>query len=69
APTGVSGAGEYWYHTTYLFEVRPNPIVEYVTIGSAVWVDELVIDTLCMPEPATVGLLCDGALGMLRKRK
>lgn len=68
-PTGVAGAGEYWYHSVYTFRVEPNPVIELVTIGSAVWIDGVVIDTICIPEPATVCLMGVAALAFLRKQR
>ncbi len=69
-PTNVPGAGEYWHHTTYLYRIEPNPREETITIGSAIMVDELVIDTLCaeyIPEPATLSLIGFGGVVLLRR--
>lgn len=70
-PTGVTGVDPFWHHTTYLFEITPNPFIDFIDIGGSVWVDELVIDTICIPEPATLAFLGLGSLGgvLLRKRK
>ena len=35
----------------------------------AEFVDQIVIDTICIPEPVTVCLLGLGALALLRKRR
>ncbi|OHB61479.1 MAG: hypothetical protein A2Y12_06810 [Planctomycetes bacterium GWF2_42_9] len=67
-PTNVSEAGEYWYHTTALFKVQPNPAIETVNIGSAIMVDALVIDTICIPEPATMIFFTIGVFVTLKKR-
>lgn len=66
--TNVAGAGEYWHHTTCLFQITPNPFEETIIIGSAIMADELVIDTICIPEPATMSLLVIGAACLLGKR-
>ena len=73
-PTGVAGAGSDWYHTTYLYEIVPNPFVETITISGSIMVDELVIDTICPgeynpPEPATLALLAIGGLTVLKRRR
>jgi len=57
-----------WRETTYDWEVRPNPEWEFFTIGGTINVDEVVIDTWCIPEPATIGLLGVGGL-LLSRRK
>lgn len=67
-PTGVAGADPDWHHTTYLYALYPNPIIDYIDIGGSIWVDELVVDTICIPEPMTLVLLGMGGL-LLRKRK
>ncbi len=58
-----------WYETTYEWFLRPNPPDEYFTIGGDIYVDELVIDTWCIPEPATLSLLALGGLALLRKKR
>lgn len=67
-PTNEPGANQFWYHTTYLFEVRPNPVFENIYISGSIMVDELVIDTICIPEPATLALLGLGSLVFLKRR-
>jgi hypothetical protein len=61
-----------WYTSTYEWFIRPNPPFEEFTIGfdtgGGILVDELVIDTWCIPEPATMGLLLVGGLLTLRRR-
>ncbi len=68
-PTGVPGAGPDWFHTTYLFEIVPNPNIETITISGTIMVDELVIDTICVPEPATLSLLGAGSLLLIRRKR
>ncbi|MCK4886517.1 MAG: PEP-CTERM sorting domain-containing protein [Planctomycetes bacterium] len=68
-PTYEPGASEFWYHTTYLFEIVPNPLFENIYISGSIMVDEVVIDTICIPEPATLALLSLGTVVFLRKKR
>ena len=70
--------GDGWYTSTYEWRIYPNPVDEHFTIafeagqgvvGGGILVDQLVIDTWCIPEPATLGLLLCGSLAVLRKRR
>ena len=67
-PTGETGAGEFWHHKTYLYSIIPNPAIEAVYISGSIMVDELVIDTICIPEPATLGVLLAGAVLVLTRK-
>ncbi len=58
-----------WFETTYEWFLRPNPPDEYFVIGGDIFVDELVIDTWCIPEPATMSLLAMSGLALLRRRR
>jgi len=60
--------GENWIHSTFTIHIEPNPLSETVRIDGAVMVDEVVIDTICIPEPATLGLVMAGGLAALRWR-
>jgi hypothetical protein len=58
-----------WTETTYTWRIEPNPPDEFFTIGGTINVDELVIDTWCIPEPAALSLLALGSMVLLRRRR
>lgn len=60
--------GGLWMHSTYVINLEPNPAWEQILITGGVDVDELVIDTICIPEPASIGMLVLGSLGLMRRR-
>ncbi len=67
---GQTALDQGWYHSTYQIILQPNPSEELVHIYGAIYLDEMVIDTICIPEPATVVLMTMGGfLAALRKRK
>jgi hypothetical protein len=53
-----------WFHSTYEIQLFPNPDWEKILITGAINVDELVIDTQCVPEPGSVVLLVLGGLAV-----
>jgi hypothetical protein len=62
--------GEHWY-VTYDITLSPNPPEEVIVIqpaGCTTYIDEIVVDTICIPEPATLLMLGLGGLALLRKR-
>lgn len=68
---GPTAVGSY-YHVAYEILIEPNPASETIYIqppGCTLYLDEVVIDTICIPEPATICLLGLGALALLRKRR
>ena len=62
-PTGVPIGDGLWYHSTYNIRLYPNPANEVVKISGTVMVDQLVIDTICVPEPSSLAAL-SGLLGI-----
>lgn len=56
-----------WIHSTYLITVQPNPEFEMISISGDIYVDEMVIDTIC-PEPATMVLLGLAVPFVLKRR-
>jgi len=70
--TDVIGGGlpeHPWFHTTWLVELPYNPVWELVSISGDIMVDELVIDTICVPEPGTMALLAIGGVMALARRR
>lgn len=57
-----------WFHSTYLIHLPYNPPSEWIKISGTLMVDEIVVHTICAPEPATLGLLVLGGLAALRRR-
>jgi hypothetical protein len=71
-PTDVATetVGE-WTVDVVSFEIEPNPWFEtvYATWPEAVDVTQVVVDTICIPEPATLAMLAIGfGLAFLRRR-
>jgi len=64
-PTNPCG----WRETTYAWELDWNPPDEFFTIGGNINVDELVIDTWCVPEPGVFVLAGLGLLALWRRRR
>ena len=61
--------GSEWTMSVYDIIVRPNPAREWIAIKGNIVVDDLKIETECIPEPATMGLLGLGSLALLRFRR
>jgi len=58
-----------WKTTVYEWRIEPNPPDEMFRLQGDILVDQLVIDTWCIPEPMTLGLLGLGGLAVLRRRR
>ena len=54
-----------WYHSTYKVRIEPNPPWELIVIQGSVYVDEVVVDTYCVPEPGGMLALITGSLGLV----
>jgi len=57
-----------WMHSIYTIQLLPNPAFEMILISGGIDVDQLVIDTICIPEPASLMLLVIGSLALVRRR-
>ena len=58
-----------WHYSTYDITIWPNPDKEWFNIKGNILVDHVAIDTICVPEPATVIILAFGTLVAIRRRK
>ncbi|GEM_PF-522536 len=63
-----------YYHSLYKIALEPNPSEEWIFIApshcsSPVYIDEIIVDTRCIPEPATTALLSIGGIGVFGIRR
>ena len=61
-----------WYTYNFGLTIEPNPEFEDVAIVFPfdVFVDQVVIDTICIPEPTTLALLAmGGTMALVRRRR
>jgi hypothetical protein len=58
-----------WNHSVFKINLYPNPSEEWFTIKGDIMVDQLIIDTRCIPEPTTVLFLGIGGAIALARRK
>ena len=60
-----------WYTYNYGLTIEPNPEWEDVVIEFPfdTYVDQVVIDTICTPEPATLAMLAIGGMALIRRRR
>ncbi len=63
--------GNDWYYDYIVWRIEPNPTSETITLTNEwgdLYIDQIVVDTICAPEPTTIGLVMIGALVALRRR-
>lgn len=53
-----------WYHSTWLCTLPYNPPMETLHITGNTYVGEVVVDTICVPEPSSLLALAGSVLGM-----
>jgi hypothetical protein len=53
--------------TRFTLNVFPNPSTEWIVLKGDIMVDSISIDTICIPEPATLSLLLGGAFMAIRR--
>ena len=58
-----------WQHTTFDLTIMPNPFFETIRIGGAIDVDQIVVDTICIPEPSSITLLLCGLASLIVWRR
>ncbi|MBN1126242.1 MAG: PEP-CTERM sorting domain-containing protein [Sedimentisphaerales bacterium] len=73
-PIGIDAQQQVWlrYEGKFSFDTQPGSETLILTgslgEGQSVVLDQIDVDTHCIPEPTTLGLLGIGALGLLRRR-
>lgn len=67
---GVAGHGGTWYTYEWLLEIKPNPQWERISIPfpESTNIEEVHVSTICVPEPASLGLISLLALTGWRRR-
>lgn len=69
-PIDVIDLGNGYYHATFQTFLQPNPSFEIALIQPSecvLYVDDITLETICVPEPATMALLSVGLL-LLKKK-
>jgi len=58
-----------WWKDTWSFHIEPNPDYETITLTGlaeiGAQIDEIRVDTVCVPEPGSLMVLCSGLLGVV----
>jgi hypothetical protein len=66
----INHDGTGWYTYTAQIDIPFNPPFETITycFPESTNISELVVDSICVPEPASLSLLAVGGLALLRRR-
>ena len=70
-PVSTVDLGNDWMSSVWEFTIEPNPEYELISLAPyecTMYIDEIVVDTICVPEPATLCLLAFGGFMLRRKR-
>ncbi|UCD73832.1 MAG: hypothetical protein JSV91_08530 [Phycisphaerales bacterium] len=63
--------GDGWWYSRWYIEMWPNPEWEWINFYPAwsedMYIDQIVVDTLCIPAPGALALL--GLAGLIRRRR
>lgn len=64
---GPSDGGDVWYTYEWSAAIFPNPQSEriFVPFPASANIGEIEVATICVPEPATLGLLASGAMAVV----
>ena len=57
---------------TPLITIEPHPDLETIELrpnDCTMYIDQIIVDTICIPEPATICLFGFGGLAILKKRR
>ena len=59
-----------WMHSTYEITITGgSPALDVIQIAGEIGIDNVIIDTIAIPEPITIMLLATGAVAALRRRR
>ena len=72
APVQTVDLQDGFFYGRWEIEIRPSPYFEVIVLEPRfceMYLDEIVVDTWCIPEPLTIMLLAGGALVLRRRRQ
>ncbi|MBN1764621.1 MAG: PEP-CTERM sorting domain-containing protein [Sedimentisphaerales bacterium] len=68
----IEPVGDGWSTVNIGWMIEPNPVDEIIyleILDSGADVDYVIVDTICIPEPATMSLLSLGGLALVRRKR